>query len=279
MQEFLARWMPENASAHGPRLDFINALVHWLMLALWVGWAIYLIYVMWRFSAKRHPRAVYEGTKAHVAKWSEAGVVFAEVVLLLAFSIPAWSDWVAPPPKAKNPYEIRVVAEQFAWNVHYPGPDGMFGRTAADLVEAGTNPLGLDLRDPAAKDDILSLNQLHLELNRPVTIHLTSKDVIHSFALQQMRVKQDAIPGMSIPVHFTPVKLSKGKTWEIACAQLCGLGHYRMRGSYFVETKEEFNKWLASNAPAPAETAAVAAPTDVTAAPAPATDTAHAHAH
>jgi len=142
------------------------------------------------------------------------------------------------------------VAEQFAWNVHYPGRDGVFGRVDVKLVDS-TNPLGLDLNDPNAKDDILSVNQLHLEVNRPVTIRLSSKDVIHSFGLPVMRVKQDAVPGIVFPVHFTPVKTNDGERWEIACAQLCGLGHYRMRGFLTIETKEQFEKFLADNAPVP----------------------------
>lgn len=251
MQEFLAKYMPENASAHGPHLDYINALVHWVMAVLFVGWSLYFIYVLVRFRAKRNPQASYSGAHTHATTWIEVAVVIAEVILLVGFSIPAWSDWITPPPKSKNPLEIRVVAEQFTWNIHYPGPDGTFGRTDVHQVTAGINPLGLDLNDPAARDDIFSLNQLHLEVNRPVSIRLMSKDVIHSFGLPPMRVKQDAIPGMEIPVYFTPVKTSAGKKWEIACAQLCGLGHFRMRGQLTVETKQEFQAWLVANAPQP----------------------------
>ena len=95
------------------------------------------------------------------------------------------------------------------------------------------NPLGLDRSDPAAKDDFNSINQLALPVNKPVIIHLSSKDVIHSFSLIQMRVKQDTIPGESIPVWFTPTMIGD---WEINCSQLCGLGHYRMRGFYSIKS-------------------------------------------
>jgi cytochrome c oxidase subunit 2 len=143
---------------------------------------------------------------------------------------------------------VRVVAEQFAWNVHYPGADHIFGKTDVKLVSSA-NPLGLDITDPHAKDDIATLNQLYLEVNRPIIVRLSSKDVIHSFGLPYMRVKQDAIPGMVVPVHFTPIKTSGDETWEIACAQLCGLGHYRMRGQYHVQTKADFDKWMAAQTP------------------------------
>ena len=111
------------------------------------------------------------------------------------------------------------------------------------LVNAD-NPLGLDPADSHGKDDIIALNELHLEVNRPVLIHITSKDVIHSFKLPVMRAEQDAIPGFDVPIHFTPVRTNNGEQWEIACAQLCGLGHYRMRGMLVVDTHDELQKWL-----------------------------------
>jgi hypothetical protein len=109
-----------------------------------------------------------------------------------------------------------------AWNIQYPGPDGRFGRTDINLVSAD-NPIGLDRRDAAAKDDITTINQLNLPVDRPVLVNLSSKDVIHSFGLFEMRVKQDAIPGMTIPVWFIPNRIGE---YEITCSQLCGLGHF-----------------------------------------------------
>lgn len=251
MQEFLAKFMPVDASAHGANLDSMNALVHWLMAVLFVGWTIYFVLVLFKFSAKRTPRANYEGTKSHFSMYVEVGVAVVEVILLVGFAFPAWAAWVEPHEPSEDPLVVRVVAEQFAWNVHYPGDDGVFGSTKPELVDT-TNPVGLDRSDPMAADDIVTINQLHLPVDQAVTIRLSSKDVIHSFGLPVMRVKQDAIPGMEIPVHFTPVMTSDDQQWEIACAQLCGLGHYRMRGFLTVETEEEFEAWLASKAPPPA---------------------------
>ncbi|HUF16474.1 MAG TPA: hypothetical protein VMS12_00355 [Thermoanaerobaculia bacterium] len=262
MRELLESYMPTNASAHGPALDNLTVLIHWVMAILFVGWSLYFIYVLYRFRASRNPRASYEGSKSHVHSYAEVGVAVVEVVLLIGFSIPLWSRWITPDHGTRPPLEIRVVSEQFAWNIHYPGPDGRFGRTDINLVSA-SNPLGIDPTDPNAADDFNSVNQLHLEVNRPVVVLLSAKDVIHSFALPVMRVKQDAIPGMEMPVYFTPVKTNNGEVWEIACAQLCGLGHYRMRGSMVVHTPEEFEKWLASNAPVPAVDAVTAPPTGV----------------
>ena len=248
MREFLARMMPIDASAHGEQLDRLNAMVHWLMLILFIFWGAYFLYVLWRFNAKRNPRASYAGMQSHWSTWSEAGVAVVEAVLLVVFSIPLWYRWTEKPSPESHPLEVRLVAEQFAWNVQYPGKDGVFGRRDVNFVTS-TNPLGLDPNDPNGKDDIATLNQLHVELNRPVIVHITSKDVIHSFSLPTMRVKQDAIPGMEVAVHFTPIKANATGDWEVACAQLCGLGHYRMRGQLFVHEKADFASWLAKAAP------------------------------
>lgn len=251
MLEFLQRWLPDNASAHGPQLDEMTALVHWLMAVLFVGWGLYFIFVLFRFRAGRNPVASYEGTKSHISTYGEGAVILIEAILLVGFAIPAWAKWVTPHEDSENPVVVRVIGEQFAWNVHYPGSDGVFGRTDPQLIDTAANPIGLDASDPAAADDITTINQLHLPVNRPVTIELSTKDVIHSFSLPTMRVKQDAIPGMMIPVHFTPVKTNEGERWEIGCAQLCGLGHFRMRGFFTVHPEGEFEAWLAENAPQP----------------------------
>jgi cytochrome c oxidase subunit 2 len=243
MGTFLSRFMPPDASAHGPELDRITAYVHILMLVLFVGWAAYFVYAVWRFRAKRNPVPAYEGLRSHWSAGVEAGVAVVEVLLLVGLSIPAWSRWSNAPKPGSNPLVIHVVAEQFAWNIHYPGPDNVFGRRDVKFVTA-MNPLGLDRSDPAGKDDFNALNELHVELNRPVIVHVTSKDVIHSFFLPVMRVKQDAIPGMDVPIHFTPVAGNHGQQWDVACAQLCGLGHYRMRGMLFVDSHADFVDWM-----------------------------------
>jgi cytochrome c oxidase subunit 2 len=236
--------MPPDYSAHGWQVDRIIYITHWLMLVLFVFWSAYFLYVLYRYSAKRNPKADYHGMRSHWSTWSEAGVAVVEVVLLVGFSIPGWYQWSKRVEQETNPLEVRIVAEQFAWNVHYPGPDGKFGRTLVSLVTS-TNPVGLDVTDPAAKDDVVALNNLHLEVNRQALIHVMSKDVIHSFKLPVMRVEQDAIPGMDVPIHFTPIRTNNGDRWEIACAQLCGLGHYRMRGQIFIDTKADLQKFLA----------------------------------
>ncbi len=242
MKEFLAQYMPPDYSAHGAELDQLNAVVHWLMLILFVIWGVLFAYMLWRFRASKQPKALYHGTHSHLSTYAEAGVAVVEVILLVGFSIPLWYRWTQRPAPDKNPLEVRVVAEQFAWNIHYPGPDGVFGRTAATLVSA-SNPVGIDRDDAAARDDIGLLNILTLPLGRTIVVQLSSRDVVHSFTLNEMRVKQDAVPGMTARVWFTPTQPGN---WEIACSQLCGSGHYRMRGEYHVVSDTEWDLWLAS---------------------------------
>jgi len=232
--------MPVQASQHAAEIDQMTILVHWLMLVLFVGWGAFFIFVLFRFRKGANPRASYTGAKGKFAKSTEVIVAIVEIVLLVGYAIPAWATRVKAFPSENEAVVVRVVGEQFSWNIHYPGPDGKFGRTDLGKVTAD-NPLGLDRSDAAAKDDITTINQLYLPLNRPVLVHLSSKDVIHSFGLIEMRVKQDAIPGMSMPVWFVPSRLGE---YEISCSQLCGLGHFRMRGFITVQNDADFQKWM-----------------------------------
>jgi cytochrome c oxidase subunit 2 len=237
--------LPVQASAHAAELDTITILVHLLMLALAVGWGTFFVYVLVRFRRARQPRADHVGVRGRATTWTEAVVVLAELILLVAFSIPAWATRTRALPPEHEAVVIRVVAEQFTWNVHYPGPDGEFGATEIGRV-AADNPLGLVPRSPHAADDVSTLGEIVVPVNRPVIVQLTSKDVIHSFGVPAMRVKQDAIPGMMIPVWFTPTRIGE---YEVACSQLCGLGHYRMRASLRVVSGAEFERWLGAQNP------------------------------
>ncbi|MDE3059295.1 MAG: hypothetical protein KGJ59_15205 [Bacteroidota bacterium] len=243
MENFLG--LPLNASANGAEIDRVLVLVHWLIFVLFIGWSIFLVVVLVRFRRKKNPRAKYEGVRRRTALYIDIGVALFEVILLTGFSIPLWSKRVNDIPKEQNATVVRVIAEQFSWNIHYPGPDGKFGRTDIHLV-SDDNPIGLDRSDPAAKDDITTVNDLHLPVNKPALIYLSSKDVIHSFSIPVMRIKQDAIPGQVIPVWFVPTVANNDSmpTYDIACAQLCGLGHYRMRGYLTVQSQHDYDEWI-----------------------------------
>jgi cytochrome c oxidase subunit 2 len=234
--------LPIEGSAHAAQLDTITLFVHILMAVLFVGWGTFFVYTLVRFRASRNPRASERGVSSRLPLWSEAAVVIAELLLLVGFSIPAWASRVNDLPRADHATVVRVVAEQFAWTAHYPGADGRFGRTDITLI-AADNPLGLDRRSPFAADDVVSIGQMAVPIDRPVLVQLSAKDVIHSFGVPAMRVKQDAIPGMVTPVWFTPIVAGD---FDIACSQLCGFAHYRMRGVLRVMTENDFQAWLAS---------------------------------
>jgi cytochrome c oxidase subunit II len=260
----MERWLglPALASEHGHRLDYLTGLVHWMMLILFVVWGAFFLYLVIRFRRSRNPQASYEGTKSKVSTYGEVAVAIAEVVLLVGFSIPLYSARIDDTPDESEATVVRVKAQQFAWNVHYPGADGIFGMTKLELVDAATNPLGLDRSDPNAKDDFTTINQLHLPVHKKALIYLSSMDVIHSFFLPEMRVKQDAIPGLEFPVWFEPtvttaeMRETKGNdafNYEIACAQLCGNSHATMRGFLTIHPQEEYDAWVAEQEAALAE--------------------------
>ena len=237
----IERLLPAPASSDAPLLDAVLTSVHVHMLIIFIGWLALFIYVLVRFRKGANPEPRRDGVRGIWPALAIGAVIIGDVFILFVLALPAWSKRAEPPPQGVNPLEIRVTAEQFAWNVHYPGPDGVFGRTDQALVSA-SNPAGIDRSDPSGRDDIGLLNVLTLPMHRTVTVQLTSRDVIHSFTLNEMRVKQDANPGMITRVWFTPIQAG---SWEIACSQLCGLGHYRMRGEYRVVTPEEWEKWQA----------------------------------
>ncbi|HEX5475148.1 MAG TPA: hypothetical protein VFX12_10840 [Vicinamibacterales bacterium] len=238
----MARWLglPVQASAQAAGLDRLTVLVHLLMAVVFVGWSIYFVYALVRFRRGRHPRADYAGARGRWSSGTEAAVAIVELILLAAFSIPAWATRVNGAPDERTAVVVRVVAQQFAWNVHYPGPDGVFGASNPRLI-GPDNPIGLDRASPHAHDDVVTINDMHLPIGRPVVVQLSSMDVVHSFGVPAMRVKQDAIPGTMIPVWFTPTLEGQ---FDIACSQLCGLGHYRMRGVITVVSPEQFGAWL-----------------------------------
>jgi cytochrome c oxidase subunit 2 len=214
------------------------------MGALFVGWWVFFIFVLVRFRQKRNPVASHEGVTSGISTHLEFAVVLIDALLLVGFAIPLWAHRVNNIPDEKNAILVHAVGQQFSWNFHLPGPDGKFGRRDIYL-ESNSNPLGLDQKDPAAKDDLTSLGEIHVPVNRDVIVDISAKDVIHSFALPAMRMAQDAIPGQVIPISFKPIKTG---SYEIVCGQLCGLGHYAMKGTLVVDTPADYQAWLKERA-------------------------------
>jgi cytochrome c oxidase subunit II len=240
----MSRFLPPAASAHAAAIDGMLLHVHWMVLGLFVGWLVYFVYVLLRYRSGRQPQAFRQGTRGGIAIFVFAGVVVSEAVLLVGSALPLWFERTVTPKPSGDAVVVRVVAQQFAWNIHYPGPDGRFGDTSLALV-SDENPIGLDRSSPFGKDDLVTTGELHVPINHPAIVELSSKDVIHSFGIPAMRVKQDVIPGAASSVWFTPTMAGQ---FEVACSQLCGAGHYRMRATVTVESDDAFRKFLAGEA-------------------------------
>jgi len=229
-----------NASLHGYAIDSMLEMLHWFMLILFVGWGSFYAYTLWRFQARKNPKASYVGTTSHLPTKLEGGVLVLEIVLLMAFAAPIWANRVDDWPTGPNVVHLRVVGQQFLWNFQYTGADGKFGHRDIHLVSM-SNQLGLDRTDADAKDDLTAINEFHLPVNRPCIVDVSSKDVIHDFCIPNMRVAQDAIPGSVIPLWFVPIKTG---TYEVVCAQLCGNNHSLMKATLVVESEADYQKWF-----------------------------------
>jgi len=247
---FLARtwWFPVGASAAATALDhqFVNTGVAMgiAFLVAQVGLGL----ILWKYRDRGSSgRAQYYSGETH----SEVLVIVLAAVWFMALDIGVdflgghlWAAERFRPAEA-GATQVEVNAMQFAWYFRYPGPDGKFGATTPELEDAssgGEGAIGLDSRDPAAKDDVVS-GIMVVPVSREVEVILRAHDVVHSFAIPAMRFKQDAVPGLAIHMHFTPTRTGD---FELLCSQLCGLGHYKMHGIVRVVTQEEFDKWLAA---------------------------------
>ena len=232
-------WFPALASEHGGSIDslFMAVLVVSGIAFVLVQGA--LGFFVARYGENGNEKASYW----HDNPKAEAILLITTAVILTVLVFMGQRVWASIyfADEPANATVIQVTGEQFVWNFHYAGADGQFGRTDTKLITS-TNAVGLDRSDPVAKDDILSVGIMHVPVGKPVRVQLRSKDVIHSFFLPNFRMKQDAVPGMAIQVWFTPTKPGQ---YEIACAELCGLAHYRMKAALTVdESQEKFNQWL-----------------------------------
>ncbi len=242
--------LPVLASEQGRQVDNLTIYIHWLMIVLFVGWLSYFAYALFRFRRSRNPKANYFGVRNHASNYIEGAVALVELILLFALAVPFWARAVDKFPSERESTVLQVVAQQFAWNVRYPGKDGIFGKQDMRWVTP-ENVFGVDPKDPNGKDDVQTLNEIHVPLiklangsYKPVIVYISSKDVVHSFKVIAMRITQDAIPGMRIPIWFRPTQLGR---YQINCAQLCGNGHSSMSSGFLiVETPEAFDRWLAS---------------------------------
>lgn len=243
---FLSRiwWLPELVSVHGAMVDYQLVLTLIIAGSVFFLAQVALGYFIWKYRGRGAERATYW----HENPRLEATWTIITAVVFIGLGIEGNRVWAkyfltpAPPGAAV----IEVTGQQFAWNIRYPGADGKFGRTDPKLMnDAMGNFVGLDPKDAAGRDDITTQNVMAIPVGQPVQLVLRTKDVTHSFFVPQLRVKQDAVPGMAIRVHFTATKTGE---YEIACAELCGMQHYKMRGRLMVLQPAEYEKWLKARA-------------------------------
>lgn len=257
-QELLKdKLLPVAASDQGVEIDkliwwtgLITAIVFFLTQIL-------LFYFAFHYQAKPGRKAKYYPVNYKLeVTWTS--VTIAVLIILTIFGLKVWYKITGPAPK--DAMIAEVTGKQFNWIIRYPGKDGVLGAKDYKLIDpAKSNPLGQDWSDKANDDDIVNQSgELHLVVNRPVKLIINSQDVIHDVGLPYFRLKMDALPGQPTTLWFTPTITSeqmKKKTgnpdfvYEIACDQLCGNGHYSMRGTVIVQTQAEFDQWEASQTP------------------------------
>jgi len=253
-------WLPPSNSTFGDEVDvmfnFILYLTCFVNIAVFaaLGWFLY----KYRFNANRQATFIHGNNKLE-AVWTLIPTII--LVLIAVFSQTTWSriKYNGSMPSGAEVVELEVIGKQFLWYFRYPGKDGKLGKRRIELINPkGSTPeefIGLDRTDPDSKDDIIS-SVMYVPVNKNVRIHLTSVDVIHSFFLPNYRVKQDAMPGLMGNIWLNSLKTSaevigreasgKPKPFDIVCAELCGQGHFKMRGQMFVVTQDEYEKWMKS---------------------------------
>lgn len=245
-------WMPPLASLQGAAIDEQFKLTLTLVGIVFLMAQIALGVLVWRYRGDRKQASRRQfGESQRAERWW----TLLTFLLFLIFAVSSARSWVRnhnvhSDADSRRPVDIEVTGIQFAWYFRYPGPDGIFGRTRPELADASLGSaaaLGLDMNDPASRDDIVATT-LVVPAKRNVRLTLRAQDVIHSFFVPELRFKQDAVPGMAIPVMFTP---NRQGNFEVVCTALCGLGHYRMRANMKVVSDAEFQDWLAKHAPQP----------------------------
>jgi len=244
---FIAKtwWLPVGASAAAAGIDHHFTVTFILMGAVFVAAQLALGYLVWSY----RDRGSAPGKESYSHGNTKLEIVWTVLttVLFVGMNLASSSIWASERFRQAeaNAVHVEVTGMQFAWYFRYPGPDGKFGVTKPELEDAsagGEAALGMDPKDTASKDDVVS-GVMVVPVDREIEVILRSHDVIHSFFVPQMRFKQDAVPGLAIHMHFTPIQTGE---FEIACAELCGLGHYKMHGFVKVVSQEEFDKWLAA---------------------------------
>ena len=250
-------WFTEVASNWGT-IDELIVFTFAITGFVFVAVVLFTAYAIYKFRYKEDRRADYEPENKKLEFWLTV-VTAIGVMALLAPGLAVWADFVTVPEGAE---EFEVVGEQWNWTFRFPGADGKLG--TADVANITyDNPFGMNADDPNGQDDVLIEDyEVHLPIGSPIKVLLRSKDVLHDFWVPQFRAKMDLVPGLESHFWFTPTREG---TFDLLCAELCGVGHYTMRGKVTIESEEAFKAWLAAyptyaeTVPAPSDTGGGAA--------------------
>ncbi len=237
-------WLPVGASAATGFIDQQFTFTFIIMGIVFLAAQLGLGYIVWRYrqTPASPPVAYSHGNTTLEIVWTVL-----TAVLFIGLNLMGSRVWASErfDPAESGAVQVEATGMQFAWYFRYPGPDGAYGKTKVSLMDpsaGGEAAIGLDTSDPSAKDDVVT-GTMYLPVNREVDLSLRSVDVIHDLFVPSLRFKQDAVPGLNIHMHFKPTAIGE---YEIACAELCGLGHYKMHGMVHVVSQEDFDKWLAA---------------------------------
>jgi len=234
----LSPWWWTPIASNWGFIDTTIEITFWITGIVFLAVVLFLGFCLYRYRHRDGNRAVYEPENKKLEVWLTVGTAVG-VVALLTPGLFAWADYVSPPEDAM---EVEAFGEQWRWSFRHPGEDGVFGKVNPSAF-APDNPFGLAKDDPAGQDDrLIAGSELVLPVDRPVKVLLRSKDVLHNFYVPQFRAKMDLVPGMITSFWMTPTRTGE---FEILCAELCGSGHYAMRGTVRVASSSEFEGWLA----------------------------------
>jgi cytochrome c oxidase subunit 2 len=234
---FLSPWYLTPLASNWSTIDDTLALTFWITGILFVIINLFLAYCVYKFRYNKDKRSHYEPENKKLEVWLTLGTALG-VAALLTPGLYVWANFVNPPEDADV---VEVIGKQWSWSYRFPGDDGILGSVDTHHV-ASDNPFGMNPDDPNGQDDVLvSSNEVHLPIDRPVKLLLRSDDVLHDFAVAEFRVKMDMVPGMVTQMWFTPTVLGK---YDVLCEELCGVGHYNMRGYVVVDEETDFNAWL-----------------------------------
>ena len=248
---FASPWWFTDIAADWGSIDFTINITFWVTGIVFILLNLFLAYCVYKFRQKPGHKAAYEPENHKLEVWLSA-ITTVGVVAMLAPGLFVWASIVTPPDDAT---EFEAMGQQWQWAFRYPGADGIMGTADTQMVTE-SNPFGVNVEDPNGQDDVIvSAPEMHLPLNKPVKALLRSNDVLHNYTVPQFRVKMDLVPGLISYIWFEPTKAGR---YDIMCEELCGIGHFAMRGAVVVETQAEYDVWLDAQ-PTFAETQTVAA--------------------